>query len=44
MPSASLQDAVASIIREIIFFEDKQREDDTEEMLEIQMQIFMISS
>ena len=44
MPSASIQDAVASIIREILFFEDGQRQIQVDEMLSLAMQIFIISS
>ena len=44
MPSAKMQDAVACIIREIIFFKDTQRETSVSELLNIIMQIFVISS
>ena len=35
MPSASMQDAVASIIREILYFKDEQRNVQMTDMLEI---------
>lgn len=44
MPSASIQDAVASIIREIIFYEGTERQIRVDQMLDINMQIFMFSS
>ena len=44
MPSPTMQDAVAGIIREIIFFEDEQRETSVLEMLDMSMQIFILSS
>ena len=44
MPSAVIQDAVASVIREVIYFDADERITSSLELLEVTMQIFMISS